>query len=152
MGGKLDAADASAGIGFLVAAQKDPLEADLERVQIVKGWLEAGEPRERVFDVACGDGARPDPETHRCPRAAAPPDLSSCAPDATFGASELRTGWSDPDFDASERAFYYVRVLQVPTCRWSTWDALRLGVPPPEVVPPAIQERAVTSAIWIDPA
>jgi hypothetical protein len=152
MGGELDAADASAGIGFLVAAQKDPLEADLERVQIVKGWLEAGEPRERVFDVACGDGARPDPETHRCPHAAAPPDLSSCAPDAEFGASELRTGWSDPDFDASERAFYYVRVLQVPTCRWSTWDALRLGVPPPEVVPPAIQERAVTSAIWIDPA
>ena len=156
MGGELDAGDAgggtAAGLGFLVAAQKDPLEADLERLQIVKGWLESGEPRERVYDVACGDGARPDPGTHRCPRAAAPPDPATCAPDSEAGASELRVAWHDPDFDPGQRAFYYVRVLQVPTCRWSTWDALQLGVPPPAVVPWAIQERAVTSAIWIDPA
>lgn len=149
MGGRLEPSSEVGAVTFLLAAHKDPLEADLERLQIVKGWIEDGEAHERVFDVACADGSRPAPENHRCAHAAAPPDLSTCDPDPKGGASELRSWWRDPDFDPSERAFYYARVLQVPTCRWSTWDALRLDVPIHTAVPATIQERAMTSPIWV---
>ena len=80
-----------------------------------------------------------------------PPDLSDCSYDASQGAGQLSAWWTDPEFDAAQRAFYYVRVLQIPTCRWSTWDANRLGVPVPVDVPAWIQERAVTSPIWYAP-
>jgi len=157
MGGELSARgrkgnDEAGAPTFLLAALKDPLEANLERIQIVKGWLEGDEPRERVYDIACGDGAAPGPGTHRCPNEAGPPDLTSCALDASFGASEFDAWWRDPEFDPAQRAFYYVRVLQVPTCRWSTWDAIRQGAPMPQWVPLTIQERAITSPIWIEPS
>ena len=151
MGGVLDAARGEAP-RFLVGAVQDPLEAPLERVQIVKGWIEDGEAREKVFDVACGDGAGPDPATHRCAIQVSGPDLEDCSIDARQGASQLSAVWSDPEHVAGQRAFYYVRALQIPTCRWSTWDALRLGVPRPENAPASIQERAVTSPIWLNPA
>jgi hypothetical protein len=137
---------------FLIAALKDPLEAELERVQIVKGWTENGVAHEQVFDVGCADGAQPDSESDRCPHRAREPDLASCLPDSANGARELRAWWVDPTFEPAQRAFYYVRVLQIPTCRWSTWDAIRLGVKPHPFVPATIQERAITSPVWYDPA
>jgi hypothetical protein len=137
---------------FLIVALKDPLGADLERLQIIKGWTENGVAHERVFDVGCADGATPDTEKHRCPASATKPSLISCKWDSEAGAREVRAWWRDPSFDSTQRAFYYVRVLQVPTCRWSTWDANRLGVKPSELVPATIQERAITSPIWFEPS
>jgi hypothetical protein len=134
---------------FLVSAQQDPLEARLERLQIIKGWLEDGVAQERVFDIACGDGSAPDPETARCPRSGSPPDLRSCETSKKASAAALSAAWRDPDPKPSAAGFYYARVLQVPTCRWSTFDANRLGIAVPTGLPATIQERAVTSAIWI---
>jgi hypothetical protein len=136
---------------FLVEALRDPREAPLERIQIVKAWVEEGEARERVYDAACAGGGAPDPEQHRCALSSEPPDLSDCSYGASRGSAQLSAAWSDPDFDPGERAFYYARVLQIPTCRWSTWDALRLGVAPPPGAPAWLQERALTSPIWIAP-
>ena len=102
---------------------------------------------ETVYDVACSDGLVVDAETHRCPDNGASVDLDICAISEGVGAAELRTIWSDPDFDAGERAFYYLRVLENPTCRWSTWDALRAGTSPRPDLPATIQERAWSSPI-----
>ena len=150
MGGELEAR-AGSGPRFLARALRDPQSAWLQRLQIVKGWLDDGVRRERVFDVACSDGLSPDPETHRCPGNGAGVDLATCAFDHDKGAVELRSVWSDPDFDASQRAFYYVRALEDPTCRWSTWEALRMGLPIQAEVPATLQERAWSSPIWITP-
>ncbi|MBJ22407.1 MAG: DUF3604 domain-containing protein [bacterium] len=134
---------------FLVAAQKDPIEAELERLQIVKGWLVDGETHEQVFDIACAKGAKPDPRTHRCPERTSEPDLETCEPVSSEGASEFSVAWRDPAYTPDAAVFYYARVLQIPTCRWSTFDANRLGQPLHTGVPATIQERAVTSPIWI---
>jgi Protein of unknown function (DUF3604) len=136
---------------FLVMAMRDPASAALQRVQVVKGWLEGGEAREQVFDVACSDGLTPDPGTHRCPDNGATVDLTTCAPSIGSGAAELAALWSDPSFAAGQRAFYYVRVLENPTCRWSTWDAVRAGVAPNPALQATIQERAWSSPIWYVP-
>ena len=150
MGGTLSPApEADTPPSFLVAAQQDPLEAGLERVQIVKGWWQGDAPHERVYDVACARGTAPDPATHRCAYSAPEPDLATCATAPEAGAAQLSGWWRDPDYDPALPAFYYARVLQVPTCRWSTFDALRLGRPPHEAVPATIQERAITSPVWV---
>ncbi len=136
---------------FVAWATRDPQSAWLQRLQIVKGWIEDGESREQVFDVACSDGGKPDPQTHRCPSNAARVDLGTCEPDFTKGDAELHSVWQDPTFDAAQRAFYYVRVLENPTCRWSTWDALRAGISPNPAMPVTLQERAWSSPIWVLP-
>ncbi len=151
MGGELTRPSTSVDAvpSFLVSAQQDPSGARLERIQIIKGWLENGVARERVFDVACGDGSAPDPDSARCPHSAPSPDLAECAPSTELAASELSTAWRDPDHYPKAASFYYARVLEVPTCRWSTWDANRLGIKPLTGLAATIQERAVTSSIWI---
>jgi hypothetical protein len=154
MGGDLAApsgADAQAP-KFLLWALRDAKSAGLQRLQVVKGWVENGKGHELVYDVACSDGLTPDPATHRCPDNGATVDLATCKITEGKGAAELRTVWTDPDFDASQRAFYYLRVLENPTCRWSTWDAIRSGVAPRKDLPPTIQERAWSSPIWYVPA
>ena len=133
---------------LLVRAQQDPREAALERLQIVKGWMRDGETFERIYDVACWGGATPDAETARCPEAAAVPALPSCEP--APGAAELSAHWRDPDYAPGTSVFYYARALQVPSCRWSTRDAIRLGREPVEGVDRFIQERAIGSPIWVD--
>ncbi len=136
---------------FLLAAARDPQSHPLDRLQVIKGWIDNGTMRERVFDVACSDARSPDRNTWRCTTLEDTVDPSDCAvPDAP-GSSQLSARWSDPDFDASQHAFYYVRALEVPSCRWSTWDALRAGTPPREDLPATIQERAWSSPIWIQP-
>jgi len=138
--------------GFFVWATQDPMDAPLQRVQMIKGWVDAqGETQEKAVDIACADGLNVDPETNRCPDNGASVDLSTCNFSSGSGANQLRTVWHDPDYDPGQSAFYYVRVLMNPTCRWSTYDAIRLGRKPDPRVPATILERAWTSPIWLDP-
>ncbi|MDH5171917.1 MAG: DUF3604 domain-containing protein [Gammaproteobacteria bacterium] len=138
--------------GFFVWATRDPMDAPLQRVQMVKGWVDTlGKTHEKVVDIACADGLAVDPVTGRCPNNGASVDLRTCSFSAGSGAGELKTLWHDPDYDAAQNAFYYVRVLMNPTCRWSSYDAIRLGREPDPRVPATIQERAWTSPIWLDP-
>jgi hypothetical protein len=118
-------------------------------LQIIKGWEQGGETYEQVYDVACSDGLTPDPETHRCPDTGAKVNVTDCSITAEVGASELKTVWQDPDYDAGNRAFYYVRALENPTCRWSTWDAIRAGVEPRPDLHKTLQERVWSSPIWV---
>jgi hypothetical protein len=151
MGSTLLANTKSLAPAFLVWAMRDAQSAPLQRVQIIKGWMEGGETIEQVIDIACADGLIPDPVTHRCADNGAKVDATTCAFSADVGAAELKTLWRDPDFDAKEHAFYYVRVLENPTCRWSTWDALRASVEPRPDLARTIQERSWSSPIWFKP-
>ena len=120
--------------------------------QVIKGWTElSGKTHEEVFDVACSDGNKPDPQTNRCPDNGADVNLKNCEISKNVGANELKTVWKDPKFDSSIKSFYYVRVLENPTCRWSTWDALKSGNDPRPDIPSVIQERAWSSPIWYVP-
>ena len=135
---------------FFVWAISDPLGAPLQRVQIIKGWLEDGLHKEKVFDVACSDGLSVDPLTNRCPDNKAKVNLTDCAISNDKGDSEIKAFWKDPDFLADQEAFYYSRVLENPVCRWSTWDAIRAGESPRSDISATIQERAWTSPIWFN--
>ena len=146
-GGDLIAGDAAPS--FSVVALADPRAAPLQRLQIVKGWVEDGQEHERVFDIACSDGLAVDPDSHRCPDNGATVDLSNCAISDGQGASQLAATWSDPTWEGSAHAFYYARALENPTCRWSTWDAIRAGVAPRLGLPETLQERAWTSPVWV---
>ena len=135
---------------FSVWAMQDPLDAPLQRIQMVKGWIdESGETHEKVVDIACADDLPVDPSTGRCADNGASVDLTTCAFDEDVGAAQLFVNWQDPGFNADQSAFYYVRVVMNPTCRWSTYDAIRLGRDPDPRVPATIRERAWTSPIWI---
>jgi hypothetical protein len=137
---------------FFVWALADWMSAPLQRIQIIKGWIDAeGETHESVRDIVCADGLEVDPDTLRCPDNGASVDTGTCETQGETGAKQLMTTWRDDDFDASQGAFYYVRALQNPTCRWSTYDAIRLGIEPDPRVPATIRERAWSSPIWIDP-
>ncbi len=136
---------------FLVHAAKDPKGANLDRVQIVKGWFgRDGLTHERVHDVAWSGGRMPD-ASGRLPAIDNTVDLESGAYTNSVGASELAEVWTDPDFDPSERAFYYVRVLEIPTPRHSLLDGIAMQTEPPDAQPPTLQERAYTSPIWYQP-
>ena len=149
MGQDLESSDGEKP-SFLVWALRDKNSAPLQRVQIIKGWVDrvSGKPHEEVIDVACSDGLMPDPITNRCPDNRALVDISDCSISADAGANELKTVWTDNSFDPSLKAFYYVRVLENPTCRWSTWDAVKSGNAPREDLKKTIQERAWSSPIW----
>lgn len=151
MGGELEVKSGDSP-EFLVLAIRDPQSAPLQRLQIIKGWEAGGETFEIVHDIACSDGLVVDLATRRCPDNHSRVDLSDCSITRDVGDGELKAIWSDPDFDPEERAFYYVRVLENPTCRWSTWDALRAGVEPRSDLHKTLQERAWSSPIGILPA
>jgi len=138
---------------FLMMASADPASAPLQRLQVIKGWVDAsGESHEEVIDVACAGGALVDSQTNRCPDNGARVDISTCAINPETGDAQLSALWSDPEFDPSVRAFYYARVIENPTCRWSTWDAIRAGVAPRPTLAKTLQERAWSSPINIVPA
>lgn len=152
MGGNLEARDNTrASPTFFVWARADLMSAPLQRVQVIKGWVDtAGVAHERVRDVACSDGLAVDAKTGRCPDNGASVDTASCQISGGSGAEALIATWEDPSFNPDDNAFYYVRVLQNPTCRWSTYDAIRLGIQPPDHVPATIRERAWSSPIWVN--
>lgn len=151
MGGELAAGSGDKPVTLAIWAARDPNSAPLQRVQVVKGWIRNGQGSERVYDVACSDGLKPDPATHRCPPNGAKVDTTTCEISKDKGANELAVTWRDPDFQPSDRAFYYVRVIENPVCRYSQHDARSLNVLHPDNVPATIQERAWSSAIWVGP-
>lgn len=153
MGGTLRPKPAGASVpAFMVWALRDPIGANLDRVQIIKGWLgEDGTTHEKVYDVAWS-GDRKAGADGKLPPVGNTVDAKTANWTNTIGAPELGTVWSDPDFDPAQKAFYYSRVLEIPKPRWSTYDAFRLGVPIPEGAPVSIQDRAYTSPIWYAPA
>ena len=137
---------------ILAWAMRDPDSYPLQRLQVVKVWTDAGGgAHEAVYDAACSGGALPDPETHRCPDNGASVDISDCSTEPGTGVGEMKALWTDPDFDPARRSAYYVRVLENPSCRWSTWDAARNGTPPNPDLPVLIQERGWTSPVWYNP-
>lgn len=150
MGSDLLAAETNVP-GFLVWAARDAKSAGLQRLQVIKGWTVDGEHHEKVYDVACSDKGTVDPTTHRCPDNGASVNLTDCSITAAVGDPELKAVWQDPEFNANHHAFYYARVLENPTCRWSTWDAIRAGVAPRSDLNATLQERAWSSPIWLIP-
>jgi hypothetical protein len=151
MGGDLPAPTRKAPT-FIVWAVKDPEEGNLDRIQIVKGWTRNGQLFEKIHDVAWSGNRKRDPATGKVGPVGNTVDIKNASYTNTIGAVELKTVWTDPEFDPTLDAFYYARVLQIPTPRWSTYDAKRLGVPPPGDVPATLQQRAWSSPIWYTPA
>ena len=152
MGGDLPKRPGRAAPSFMVYAVRDPIGANLDRIQIVKGWLDAdGSTHEKVYDVVWSGERRPGPDG-KLPPVGSTVDVARASYTNTIGEPELGTVWTDPDFDPAHEAFYYARVIEIPTPRWSTYDAFRFGVPIPEGAPPSTQERAYTSPIWYSPA
>ena len=153
MGGDLAQAPNDRPVSLLIHAVKDPVGANLDRVQVIKGWLdEDGDTHERVYDVEWAGDRRRD-ANGRVPAIGSTVDVERLTYDNRIGSAELSTVWVDPDFDPDERAFYYVRVLEIPTLRHSTYDAVALGQDPAEATarPSVIQERALSSPIWYTP-
>ncbi len=151
MGGDLGPAPAGKAPTFLVAALKDPLGANLDRYQIVKGWVDGrGRTQEKAYDVAWGGNRAPGPDG-KVPSVGSTVDVENATWTNTIGAPELIAVWQDPDFDPELRAFYYGRVIEIPTPRWTAYDAKRYGVEPLEGTQMTITERAYTSPIWYTP-
>ncbi len=137
---------------FVVWAVKDPSSANLDRIQVVKGWTQNGQSFEKVFDVAWSGDRKPDKWSGRVPAIQSTVDLDKATYTNSVGSTELKAVWTDPEFDASLHAFYYVRVLEIPTPRWTLIQSVKAGLPPPSVVPLTGQERAWSSPIWYTPS
>ncbi|MDH5254381.1 MAG: DUF3604 domain-containing protein [Gammaproteobacteria bacterium] len=151
MGGDLARAPAGARPGFLIRALRDPEGANLDRVQVIKGWLEAdGTTREQVYDVAWSGDRKPGKDGD-VPPVGTTVNVADASYSNAIGSPFLQTFWTDRDFDPARSAFYYVRVLEIPTPRWTTYDAKVFGVNIPEGAPVDVQERAYTSPIWYSP-
>lgn len=150
MGGDLSIAPAGKSPTFLVAALKDPYSGNLDRIQIVKVWLEKGERMEKVYNVAWSDKRKID-KNGKLPDVGNTVDIANATWTNTIGAPELIKVWKDPDFDASQRAAYYVRVLEIPTPRWTAYEAKRYSIELPSKIPMTTTERAYTSPIWYTP-
>ena len=148
--GKVDKALGKAPT-FLVAALKDPIGANLDRIQVIKGWLDArGQTHEKVYEVVWGGNRKPD-ATGKLPSVGSTVDVANATWTNTIGATELITVWKDPDFDPKLHAFYYARVIEIPTPRWTAYDAQRFDIEPAPGARMIITERAYTSPIWYTP-
>jgi hypothetical protein len=151
MGGDLTKAKKGKSPSFLVAARKDPLSGNLDRIQIVKGWFDAkGKTHEAVYDVVWA-GDRQPAAKGKLPPVGNTVNVAKATWTNTIGSPELITVWQDPNFDSNQRAFYYARVIEIPTPRWTAYEAKRFGVKMPKKVPMVTQERAYTSPIWYTP-
>jgi Protein of unknown function (DUF3604) len=136
---------------FAVYAVKDPDSGNLDRIQIIKGWAKNGQTFEKIYDIAWAGDRKPDPVTGKVPPIGSTVDIMKASYTNTIGATELKAVWTDPDFDPTLDAFYYARVLEIPTPRWTTIQAVQLGQVPPSVVAATVQERAWSSPIWHTP-
>lgn len=151
MGSRLPVRPGARAPGFVVFAARDALGANLDRLQIIKGWVDTqGVSHERIIDVSWSEGRSIDPATGRLESVGNTVNVASSTYDNTIGAPTLSGWWQDDDFDPDRPAFYYARVLEIPTPRWSTYDARDLGIEPR--APVSIQERAIGSALWYEPA
>ena len=152
MGGDLTKAPSGKSPAFLIQALRDPDGANLDRVQIIKGWLDdKGETHERIYDVAVSDGRKIGKDGRSKKPVGNTVDIEKATFTNSIGDAMLTAHWSDPDFDPKESAFYYVRVLEIPTPRWTTYDAAFFGIDRPDNVPATLQDRAYTSPIWYTP-
>ena len=152
MGGDLDTAPKGKSPTFLVLAAKDTDSANLDRIQIIKGWMtEDGQLKEKVYDIAWSGDRLPNNDTGKLPAVGNTVDVKNATYTNTIGSSQLSTVWKDPDFEPGMRAFYYARVLEIPTPRWTTYDAAYFNVPLSDEVPRTVQDRAYTSPIWYTP-
>ena len=153
MGGDLRDAPANTAPKFLVRALRDPDGANLDRVQVIKGWLDdKGETHERIYDVAVSDGREIGADGRARQSVGSTVDVENATFTNTIGDAVLAAHWEDPDFDPSQPAFYYVRVLEIPTPRWTTYDAAFFDMERPDFVAETVQDRAYTSPIWYTPA
>ena len=153
MGGDMRAAVDGKSPTFMVFALRDPVGANLDRIQIIKGWLDnEGNTQERVFDVAVSDGREIGADGRCLTPVGNTVDIEAANWVNTIGASELAAVWTDPDFDPAEKAFYYARIIEIPTPRWVLYDKVRFGTEIPEGAKLTHQERAYTSPIWYTPA
>jgi hypothetical protein len=151
MGGDLSAAPAGKAPTFMFYSLRDPIGANLDRIQIIKGWLDTkGKTHEQVYDVAWSDDRKPNADG-KLPAVGNTVDLEAASWTNTIGASELSTVWTDPDFDPQQKAFYYGRVIEIPTPRWVVYDKVRFGAHIPDEAKLIQQERAYTSPIWYTP-
>jgi hypothetical protein len=151
MGGDLQTAPAGKAPSFLAAAMKDPLSGNLDRIQIIKAWTDAGgKLQENVYDVAWSDGRKPGADG-KLPPVGSTVDVDNATWTNTIGSPELIAVWKDPDFDPKLRAVYYLRVIEIPTPRWTAYDQKRFGIKMSDNVPMSVQERAYTSPIWYTP-
>jgi hypothetical protein len=152
MGGDLSSGEAGRSPTLLLAAMKDPDGANLDRVQVIKGWIDgAGKPQEKVYDVLWSDGLRHPAADGKLPAVGNTVDLATATYTNGIGAPELKGIFKDPNFDRSQRAFYYARVIEIPTPRWTAYDSVKYQVKMDAEVPMIIQERAVTSPVWYEP-
>ena len=152
MGGDLPASDGNKAPTFMVYALRDPMSANLDRIQIVKGWLDKqGNLHEKVYDVATSDGREINKDGRATELVGNTVDVETATWTNTIGDPELATVWTDPNFDKDESAFYYARILEIPTPRWVLYDKVRLGVKIPKEAELTAQERAYTSPIWYSP-
>jgi hypothetical protein len=152
MGGDLRKAPNGKSPTFLVAALKDPIGANIDRIQVVKGWVDKdGKTQERIYDVAVSEGRRIDADGRCRTPVGSTVDIENATWTNTIGAPELITVWKDPEFDAKQRSFYYLRVLEIPTPRWPAYDAKRFGTKPLPDTRLVLQERAYTSPVWYTP-
>ena len=152
MGGDLTSAPAGAAPTFMVRALRDPDGANLDRVQIIKGWFDKdGKTHERIYDVAVSDGREIGADGRCKTPVGTTVDVDDASYTNSIGDVMLMAHWRDPDFDPKQRAFYYVRVIEIPTPRWTAYDAKRYGITMPKEVTMAEQDRAYTSPIWYTP-
>jgi hypothetical protein len=151
MGGDLTDAPEGTAPRFMIRALRDPDGANLDRVQIIKGWIDDGETHERIYDVAVSDGRRIGDDGRAMEPVRNTVDVNNATYTNTAGDALFEAYWMDPDFHAEQHAFYYVRVLEIPTPRWTTYDAAFFDIKRPDNVPATIQDRAYTSPIWYVP-
>ncbi len=152
MGGDLTASKNGQAATFMVAASKDPDGANLDRVQIIKGWLDSeGVTHEKIFNVALSDGRKANKLSGKFPPVGNTVDRTNATYSNSIGAPEWTAVWTDPGFDPEQRAFYYVRVIQIPTPRWTSYDEKYFGAVIDPRAPTTIQDRAYSSPIWYTP-
>jgi hypothetical protein len=151
MGGDLTAAPAGKAPTFLVGALKDPLSGNLDRIQIIKGWLdERGRRQEKIYNVAWSGDRQTDSDGKLSP-VGNTVDITTATWSNSIGSPELIAAWTDPDFDPDVAAVYYARVIEIPTPRWTAYEGVRFGIDMPDEIPMTTQERAYTSPIWYTP-
>jgi hypothetical protein len=152
MGGDLKNAPRGKAPTFMIRTLRDPDNANLDRIQVIKGWLGAnGETQERIYDVAVSDGRKIGPDGRCKTPVGSTVNVADASYTNTIGDPMLTAFWKDPDFDAKQRAFYYVRVIEIPKPRWTAYDAKFFGIKMPKEVTMTVQDRAYTSPIWYTP-